>query len=132
MTLDLNQQKKRLEARKAELQREIADLTAAYPETPTNEASNAPGDHADVATDFLEMHQEQAVMMNEQALLTLVEQALQRLDNGTYGYCQQCGKPIPAQRLLAIPWAERDIACEELLEQQNLSRAEIMGEPQTF
>ncbi len=33
----------------------------------------------------------------EQALLTLVERALQRLENGTYGLCQQCGQPIPPE-----------------------------------
>jgi DnaK suppressor protein len=132
MTLDLKQQKKRLEARKAELQHDISDLTEAYPKAPSNSASNAPGDQADMATAFLDMHQEQAMMMNEQALLTLIEQALERLNNGTYGYCQQCGQPIPALRLVAMPWAERDVVCEERLEQQNLRQSEITGEPQPF
>jgi DnaK suppressor protein len=39
-----------------------------------------------------------------------------------------CGQPIPEKRLEAIPWAARDIKCEEQLEQRNLSREELYSE----
>jgi DnaK suppressor protein len=133
MKLDLKKQKKRLEAKKAELERSIASLSEAHPRPITStEANEGPRDHEDVATDFLEMQQEQSLLVNEQTLLTLVEQALQRLEDGTYGQCQQCGQSIPPKRLEAIPWAERDVQCEERLEQQNLSREDVYGAPQTF
>lgn len=42
--------------------------------------------------------------------LDLIEGALQRLDDGTYGTCTTCGEPIPAERLEALPAADRCIA----------------------
>ncbi len=74
------------------------------------------------------MQQEQSILVNEQALLTQVERALERIENGTYGKCVNCGQPIPEKRLEAIPWAERDVKCEELVEQRNLSREELYQE----
>ena len=45
-----------------------------------------------------------------------VERALKRLDAGTYGDCAACGEPIPLQRLLVQPDAERCAACQTALE----------------
>ena len=133
MKLDLQKQKSRLLDKKAELESSMAALTEAHP-TPVSstEANEGPRDLEDVATDFLETQQEQSIMVNQQALLTLVENALQRLENGTYGLCQQCGKAIDPKRLEALPWAERDVSCEEQLEQVYQSREEVYGAPQTF
>jgi DnaK suppressor protein len=124
MTIDLNEMKIRLEAKLAELQQSIVGLTEAHPE-PVGpiEASEGPQDFEDVAVDFLETQQEQSILVNQQALLTEVEDALKRIEDGTYGRCVNCGRPIPEKRLEAIPWAARDVKCEEQLEQRNL-RAE--------
>jgi len=46
------------------------------------------------------------------AELALVEAALQRLDDGVYGDCLQCGRPIPLARLLVQPAVERCAACQ--------------------
>ena len=125
MAIDLNEMKKRLEAKRAELQQSIADLTEAHPE-PVGpiEASEGPQDFEDVAVDFLETQQEQSILVNQQALLTEVEDALKRIEDGTYGKCVDCGRPIPEKRLEAIPWAARDVECEEQLERRNLSAEE--------
>jgi RNA polymerase-binding protein DksA len=37
--------------------------------------------------------------------LTAIEEALQRIEDGTYGTCQRCGGPVGAERLEALPWA---------------------------
>lgn len=133
MELDLELQKSRLETKKAELERSIAALTQAHP-TPVSpiEINEGPQDNQDIATDFLEIQHEQSILVNQQALLALVEAALQRLANGTYGQCQQCGRPIPPRRLEVLPWAERDVQCEAQLEQVYQSREEVYGGPQTF
>ena len=55
-------------------------------------------------------------------------QALQRIDDGRYGLCVVCGNAIPEKRLEAIPWAARDVKCEQALEQRNLSQEEIYKE----
>jgi DnaK suppressor protein len=129
MTIDLNKMKARLEAKRDELRSNIANLTEAKP-TPVDpiEASDGHQEFEDTAVDSLEMQQEQSILVNEQALLTQVERALERIENGTYGKCVNCGQPIPEKRLEAIPWAERDVKCEELVEQRNLSREELYQE----
>ena len=125
MTINLEQIKQRLEAKRAELQENIASLTEAHPRpVDALEASEGPQDFEDTAVDFLETQQEQAVLVNQQALLTEVERALERIEQGTYGKCVDCGQPIPEKRLEAIPWAARDVKCEEQLEQRNLSVTE--------
>jgi DnaK suppressor protein len=40
-----------------------------------------------------------------------IDDALQRIDAGVYGDCVECGKPIPAERLDAVPWAALCVPC---------------------
>ena len=126
MAIDTQKMKQRLKEKQAELQEQIANLTEAKP-TPVDpiELSEGPQDFEETAVDFLEMNQEQSILVNEQALLTLVRQALKRIEDGTYGLCVDCGQPIPEKRLEALPWASRCIKDEERLEQKNLSREEL-------
>ena len=51
-------------------------------------------------------------------LLTHVWAALARLEEGTYGTCQDCDSQIAERRLTAIPWAVRCVSCEEKAEQE--------------
>ncbi len=99
-------------------------MTEAHPQ-PVDplEASEGPQDFEEVAVDFLETQQEQSILVNEQALLTEVQRALERIDQGTYGLCLNCGQPIPEKRLEAIPWAAYDVKCQAQLEQKNLEEA---------
>ena len=129
MTIDLNRMKIRLESKRDELRTNISGLTEAHP-VPTDpiEANQGPNDFEDIAVDFLEIQQEQSILVNEQSLLNEVLHALKRIHDGTYGICVACGNPIPEKRLEAIPWAARDIKCEQALEQKNLSREELYDE----
>ncbi|HYX50277.1 MAG TPA: TraR/DksA family transcriptional regulator [Ktedonobacteraceae bacterium] len=129
MSIDLSEMKNRLEAKRDELQANISGLTEAHP-APTDPivASEGPNDFEEIAVDFLETQNEQSLLVNEQALLTEVLQALKRIDDGKYGLCVVCGNPIPEKRLEAIPWAARDVKCEQALEQRNLGREEIYEE----
>ncbi|MEB2362738.1 MAG: TraR/DksA family transcriptional regulator [Bryobacteraceae bacterium] len=45
--------------------------------------------------------------------LKLIDAALRRLDEGTFGKCEDCGRPIALKRLEAIPWASRCVPCQE-------------------
>lgn len=129
MAIDLNVMKARLEAKRDELRAGIAGLTQAHPQ-PVDplEAGEGPQDFEEIAVDFLETQQEQSLLINQQALLAQVEAALARIENGTYGKCVDCGHPIPEKRLEAIPWAARDVRCEEQVERRNLSREELYNE----
>ncbi len=61
-----------------------------------------------------------AVSENESRQLTLVDQALLRLEDDEYGTCQNCEKAIHPKRLAAIPWARYCLSCQELVEQGQL------------
>jgi DnaK suppressor protein len=58
-----------------------------------------------------------AVSENESRQLTLIDEALLRIDDEEYGSCQNCEKPINPKRLAAIPWARYCLECQELVEQ---------------
>ena len=48
-----------------------------------------------------------------------IDQALLRIDEGTYGVCARCGKDIPERRLDAIPTARYDAECQAIIEQSS-------------
>src|ERR1700730_5539613 len=123
MTINIQQMKQRLTEKQEALHQRILTLTEAYP-TPVGpvEANEGPNDFEERAVDVLETQKEQSLVGNAQALLKEVQDALKRIDNGTYGRCIVCGKPIPEKRLEALPWAARCVKDEEQLEQRNLSR----------
>jgi DnaK suppressor protein len=50
---------------------------------------------------------------NSRDLLSQVERALQRLDNGSYGICENCGNPIGKARLQAFPRATLCVSCKQ-------------------
>ena len=53
---------------------------------------------------------------SERALLLQIEDALSRMNAGTYGRCSNCGNPIHPLRLQAVPWARFCVDCQELAE----------------
>lgn len=53
----------------------------------------------------------------ERGLLSLIDAALLRVQEGTFGECLHCGQEIGMKRLAAIPWTRYCITCQELLEQ---------------
>jgi DnaK suppressor protein len=54
---------------------------------------------------------EVAIAQNEARLLQMVEGALERIEDGTFGTCQDCGRPIVQERLDAIPYTPYCIDC---------------------
>ena len=52
-------------------------------------------------------------MANRLDLLSQMIHAVDRIDAGTYGFCEICGKPIPRVRLQAFPMATLDVACKQ-------------------
>jgi RNA polymerase-binding transcription factor DksA len=50
--------------------------------------------------------------------IQMIRDAQQRLADGTYGICQRCGKPIPEERLEALPFAAYDIECQEIIDNE--------------
>jgi RNA polymerase-binding transcription factor DksA len=48
-----------------------------------------------------------------------IDQALRRIESGTYGICEMSGQPIPHERLEAIPWARFTVECQSQIEKEN-------------
>ncbi|HEX3323152.1 MAG TPA: TraR/DksA family transcriptional regulator [Terriglobales bacterium] len=60
---------------------------------------------------------------NDRQLLQMVEAALSRIREGTFGECVSCGKEINTKRLEAVPWTRHCIECQEKLEKGELETA---------
>src|ERR1700744_1037478 len=60
---------------------------------------------------------------NERQLLAMVEGALERIRQGSFGECISCGKEINSKRLEAVPWTRHCIECQEKLEKGMLEEA---------
>lgn len=60
---------------------------------------------------------------NETELLQMVNGALDRMNDGTYGKCLNCGGDIEPKRLEAVPWAHFCIACQQQKEAEDAGRA---------
>src|SRR6476469_10375304 len=60
---------------------------------------------------------------NDRQLLMMVDGALARIREGSFGECISCGKEINAKRLEAVPWTRHCIECQEKLEQGLLAEA---------
>ena len=65
---------------------------------------------ADMGTETFEREKDLSILEQVEAELADVEHALRRLDEGTYGTCEVCGKPIPDDRLEAMPAARLCLA----------------------
>ena len=79
--------------------------------------SSMPTHMADIGTDNFEHELNLGLMESEQRLLGEINEALRRIEDGTYGICLGTGKPIPIARLRAKPWARYTVEYARMLEQ---------------
>ena len=73
---------------------------------------------ADDATEAFEQAKGLAIRQNTERLLSQVERALDRFEDGTYGLCINCGCPIDVARLEALPYAELCLDCQSRQERR--------------
>ena len=73
---------------------------------------------ADAGSDAYDRDFALSLLSQEQDALYEIEEALKRIDGGTYGVCEMSGKPIPHARLEAIPFARYTVECQTLIEKQ--------------
>lgn len=84
----------------------------------------APGDISNAPThmgvmDSEGLDNELGLAQNEEQILEQVEGALERIEQGSYGRCQRCGKPISDERLEAIPYTPFCVACAHEVDKEN-------------
>ena len=76
---------------------------------------------ADAGSDAYDREFALNLLSQEQDALYEIEEALKRIENGTYGVCEMSGASIPQARLEALPFARFTVECQEQLEQQDMS-----------
>ena len=74
-------------------------------------------DVADMSVQDVNQEIEYRLSERESQLVADIDQALLRLDEGSYGVCARCGREIPERRLEAVPTARYDAECQALIEQ---------------
>lgn len=77
------------------------------------ELSSMPLHMADLGTDNFEQEFTLSLLANEEDRLGMIELALQRIEDGQYGVCEQCEGAIPKTRLNAIPYTPLCVKCAE-------------------
>jgi len=113
--------KRDLEHRKAEIEGDVSYMAGEFKAigVDQDDESGGLGNHmADDGANVAEAERIETVSEDFQQILRLVNNALQRMEDGTYGLCQRCEKPIPRERLEVVPYVEYDIACQTQVERE--------------
>jgi RNA polymerase-binding transcription factor DksA len=95
-----------------------------------NEASAVGQHQADAGSDAYEKDFALSLLSQEQDALYEIEEALKRIELGTYGICEMSNKTIPHARLEAIPFARFTVECQQQLEKENRGRRRWDTAPQ--
>ena len=78
--------------------------------------------------DLSQQSHEEWIFLNRNTLdiklLREVQDALRRIGEGSFGTCHECGEPISAKRLEAVPWAKYCVSCQERIANGSLEESE--------
>jgi DnaK suppressor protein len=124
---DLDQLKGLLEEEKRRILRHLEDLS----DTSVADIDTPSGDSVDLAS--LEINQNSLVKVGKRELnhLKKIEAALQKMEDGTYGECENCGEQIAVARLLARPVAQLCIDCKTAQENEERKYSDRSSEEDT-
>ncbi|HEY1263582.1 MAG TPA: TraR/DksA family transcriptional regulator [Terriglobales bacterium] len=115
----LDQFRKRLESRQHELRRMVSRTEQDGRSVDEDSAQDIADRAASSYNKEFLFHQSN----NDRQLLQMVESALSRIREGSFGECISCGREINAKRLEAVPWTRHCIDCQEKLEKGMLEEA---------
>lgn len=109
-TIDTTEYRKRLEEEQARLLHAVGFLERENPGSISDElgelAEGGADNHlGDTATALHDREVDEGLEVGARETLVEIDAALQRIEAGTYGTCEVCGKPIGPERLAALPWA---------------------------
>jgi DnaK suppressor protein len=91
----------------------LATSTGTRPLPASMDVNSRQGDLADQATGNNEVHIQLKLKQTDAKILQAIEEALYRMEKGTYGICRDCGESIAGARLAAIPWTRVCIVCKQ-------------------
>jgi DnaK suppressor protein len=100
--------RRRLRQSRADLRRELGAIPPVEPDGTAHEGDQTDQASADTDREFDAINRARV-----QSLLHQVEEALTRLDNGTYGFCEVTGEPIGLKRLMAQPATPLSLAAQQ-------------------
>ncbi len=109
---ELEKYRRLLKEKKNALLAELAKTKNAEEET-TEESTQ---DIADKAVSSYTREFLYSLNDSERSTIQQIDQALGRVEDGTYGSCLNCGNPMSEKRLTAIPWSRHCVDCQELAE----------------
>jgi len=112
MTTDFSQIQSRLEDERKHLTEELEQLRASSRPTDERREGSPFGKREEEATETQELEKRLALEQRIRDQLSLVEHALQKFEEGTYGLCDVCGQPIDPARLEALPHAGLCLSCK--------------------
>ncbi|MGW4034043.1 TraR/DksA C4-type zinc finger protein [Streptomyces sp. NPDC004838] len=107
-----------LESEATRLSTELAASEAALTGLMRDSGDGAGDDDADTGTKNITREHELSLAANAREMLEQTERALLRLDAGTYGICENCGKPIGKARMQAFPRATLCVECKQKQERR--------------
>ena len=99
--------------------RSIAEEASKSPRDASGDLSAYTLHMADMSADTYDREVSMNIVSNEQEILYQIDDALKRLDDGSFGVCQQCSQPISMSRLKAVPYASLCISCQRSKEQKH-------------
>ena len=106
---ELDEFEARLRAERTELSEQlttIEDQTFATTQSDLSGDVGVDDESADAGTATFEREKELSIEQNVRDLLQKIDRALKRIDAGTYGICERCGKPIEKARIKALPYVD--------------------------
>lgn len=112
-------QKKILDEYRKKLQKKEKEILNTISTAKTSGVENLQEGVQDVADKALSSYSREMLYSlsdSERRILLLVEEALQRIGDKTFGVCVHCGVKIQSRRLSAVPWARHCLDCQELQE----------------
>ena len=99
----------------------------AYRHDQEDDALSEPADELDVARSLAEVETHASLIDQVEGRLTQIDYALNRLEQGLYGLCEECGIDIPAVRLKVLPFATRCVDCQETRDQTHRGGGDLLG-----
>jgi len=112
LTDNLKQIRARLEAEDKRLRDELTQLETEAQPSETRREGSPFGKREEEATESSELEKRLAMEKRISGAMIEIEHALRKLDAGTYGLCDSCGKPISPDRLEALPQASLCVDCK--------------------
>jgi len=97
-----------LQAHRQDVEKQLAEIsenTFAGDQTDMTGEAGFDEEYADAGTATYEREKDLSLVINLRDLLEKIEKAVTKIDEGTYGLCDRCGKPIEKARLKALPYA---------------------------